>query len=245
VAKLASTWTLVKAALRQQRRSFGSLLLVAAIVTIPGNLIALLASTETTVSTYVSVASIVMNLAIVWTVVQLDQGQPVKASQAYYDGTATFVKFVLLSLLLIVAFLPLALGLILYSVGVIGAAPGTTIFEKSLLTVLAALLAAPSILWVNRLIFSPFILVASGQRPLAAARLSWRSVKGHSWQVLVRLLGLILAVAILIAIPALLCLYFYAVTKNRGWLVLLQIFSSLLLLPFIDLYLYKLYRSLK
>jgi len=243
--KLSPSWRLTAASLSSWRKHLKAFTLVTAAVAIPANLIQLgTPSGDSSLSAYLSIAAIVMNLALIWTVVQIESGHKVKLADSYYKGTASFVRFLLVSMLIVVELVPLALGLLLYSVGVVGAAPGTVALEKGFVGLLALLLAAPSLWLVNRSVLALIVAPATELAPIAAVRQSWRSVKGHSWQVLRRLGSLILAALLLVAIPALVLVYLYDRTTNRGFLALLQVFTSLVILPFINLYLYKLYREL-
>lgn len=243
---LSSGWRLSLDSLATWKRHIKMLTLVTAVVAVPANLIQLLvASTDTTVSAYVSLASVVMNLALIWTIIKLGDGdKAVTLRGAYYDGTASIVRFLLVSFILVAELIPLTLGLFLYNVGVIGAAPGTTNFEKGVVALIVVLMALPSLFWFNRSVLALVAAPEGALRPMAAVRKSWASVKGHSWQVLRRLLFLIVAGALLIAIPAAVLVVLYDRTTNRGFLALLQVFASLFILPFIDIYLYKLYREL-
>lgn len=242
---MKSAWQLTTESLKTEARHLGTLLLVTAVVAVPINLASLYSSgADVTVSAYSTLASVLMNIALIWTVLALLAGKSVKLSAAYYQGTASFVRFILASALLIVELVPLALGLLLYSVGVLGAAPGTSLFEKGALLALALLLAAPSVWMVNRSLFGLIEVVDRDTPPLAAVRTSWGWVKGQSWQVLGRLAALIIITVLLLAVPAIILVLVYGKTANRGFLVLLQVLISLFILPFIIIYLAKLRQEL-
>lgn len=245
MSKLTSTWRLTRSSLASWRRHLKILTIVTAAVAVPANIIQLaIPSGDSSVSAYLSLAAIVMNLALIWTVIQVEHDRPVTLARAYYEGTASFVRFLLVSLVIVLELIPLALALLLYNVGIVGAAPGTVPLEKGFVGLLVLLLALPSLWLVNRSVLALVIAPATTLRPWAVLGQSWRSVKGHSWQVLGRLVGLAVAALGLLAIPALVLVFLYDRTANRGWLALLQVLTSVLILPFINLYLYKLYREL-
>ena len=243
---LPSGWHLAKASLGMWKRHLKTFTLLTALVALPANLIQLLlASSDGTISTYISLVSVLMNLALVWAALQLEGGaKTVRLRQAYYEGTASFVRFLLASAVIVVELIPITVGLFLYNVGVAGAAPGTTSFERVVVGLLAFALTLPSVFWVNRSVLALVGVPSGDLRPVAAVRDSWRRVKGHSWQVLAKLLFLMLAAAALVAIPAIILVFLYERTTNRGFLALLQVFASLVILPFIDIYLVKLNREL-
>jgi len=243
---LPSGWSLAKASLATWRKHLKALTLLIALVAVPASLVQLLVnSSDGTISTYVSLVSVIMNLALVWMILQLEGGaKTVSLRQAYYDGTAGFVRFLLVSAVLVAELIPATVGLFIYSIGVAGAAPGTTGFERVIVTLLALALTIPSLFWINRSLLA-LVVVPGGQlRPMAAIRDSWGRVKGRSWQVLRKLLFLILAAVLLIAIPAIILVFLYERTTNRGFLALLQVFASLVILPFIDIYFVKLNQEL-
>lgn len=244
--QMASGWQLTKASLASLGKHFKVLVLVTAVVAVPANLIQLVApSSDSSLSAYISLAAIIMNLALIWTIIQIEQGHSTKLHWSYYRGTAGFVRFLLVSVLLVLELIPIALGLLLYSVGVVGAAPGTSVFEKGFVGILALLLFAPSVFLINRSLLALVVVPAGDLGPVGAIKASWRRVKGHSFQVLRRYGSLIVATTAIIIIPALAMVYLYQRTTNRGWLVILQVFTSLIILPFINLYLYKLYQELE
>ena len=243
---LSSVWKLTKASLATWNQHAKILTLVVALVAVPTNLLQLLLSAgDTTLSAYVSLAALVMNLALIWAIIRLESGdKKVSLRQAYYEGTASLVRFLLVSFLLVAELVPLAIGLLLYNVGVAGAAPGTTGFEEIIISLLALALAVPSLFWFNRSLLALVLLPGSELRPMTAVKQSWRSVRGRSWQVLRKLLGLVLVAGLLIAVPAIILVLLYEHTTNRGFLALLQLFASLAILPLIDIYLYKLSQEL-
>lgn len=244
--KLTSGWGITRATLKSWRKHFKLLFFVTAAVAVPANLIQLLVpSSDSSLSAYISLAAIVMNLALVWTIIQLEEGRKLKLRQAYYEGTASFVRFLLMSVLLVLELIPVGIGLLLYSVGVVGAAPGTTSFEKGFISVLVLVIFAPSVFLINRSLLAMMVVPSGNLGPMAAIKASWRRVKGRSFQVLRRFLSLILGVFVITIIPALAMVFLYERTTNRGFLALLQVFTSVIVLPFINLYLYKLYRELE
>ncbi|HSX14619.1 MAG TPA: hypothetical protein VLE72_01755 [Candidatus Saccharimonadales bacterium] len=245
MSRLPSVWQLTKQSLSLERSHLKIFLGITALVAVPTNLINLAAGTsDASISTYLSLASLLMNIALIWTVIQLEAGRQVTLRQAYYGGTANLVKFLLVSVALILELLPLALALVLYSVGVIGASPGTSLAERIIISALAITLAIPSIFWLNRGLFALYEVTSGSTRPIQALRTASQRVRGHSWAVLSRLLGLVIATLILALIPAAPLVLIYAQTTNHAVLALLQVLISLLVLPFAVIYINKLYRAL-
>ncbi len=242
---MKSALSLARQSLKFEAKNLTKLLAITGVVVVPVNIIAIVsASTDVTISAYSTLATVLMNIALIWSVLRLLSGQPVKLAAAYYQGTASFVRFLLTSAIIIVQLIPLALGLILYSVGVLGAAPGTSAFEKGIMLALAGLLSAPSVWLVNRSLLALVEVVATDASPVAAIRSSWAAVKGHSWSVLGRWVALIIVTVLLLAIPAIVLILAFGKTNNRGFLVLLQALISIFILPFIVSYIVGLRQDL-
>ncbi len=200
---------------------------------------------DSVVNTYGSFASMFMNVALIWVIMQVKEGNKVTVQQAYYDGTAAAVRFILLAMVLIFELIPLAIGLSIYSNGVAGGSFATSLPERLLLILVWLLLSLPSIFWLSRSIFSVYIIQAPGKRPFQSVRESWRLVRGHTLQVTGRLGVLALTCILLLAVPTVVLLILGSRLAQQDLaLAVLQLVSTMLLLPFSNLFAYNLYQAL-
>ena len=229
---------------RDLRQNWRILVSVVAIVAVPIAILTTVANGDATVATYASIATLIMNLALIWAVVQAKAGKPIRLKQAYFEGTVSFVRFVLMAMVLALQFIPFTIGIIIYVLGTSGATVTVTGPEQLLLGLLAIILALPTVFWLTRYAFSPYALVEDDLEPIAALRRSKAVTAGNFWLVLRQLFVLMALLIIIVIIPSLIT----AVTGGVGgtWLVgVLQLLVTLILLPFLNLYLYNLYASLK
>lgn len=241
--KLPGTWVLLRQSVRFLRQHFWRLVAVVAVVAVPTSLLDLAIGTEgeTQLRAYFSLAALLMNLALLWTIIKLDQGESVGLSRAYYLGTASFVRFMLVALVLALQLLPFIIGTSIYAIGVAGAGGSVALVEKLLLAGLGLALTAPTLFWLTRYLFALFIIPTSPKSPIEALRTSRAAVKGRGFGVF-RRLGLfgLLAVVVL-ALPS---VGLILLAQGGGWLVGLQLTTTLLFLPLTNIYLYKLFRAL-
>jgi hypothetical protein len=213
-------------------------------VALPTGLITLLVGEDSVVASYVSLATMFLNLALIWTVVEVKAGRPVTIKSAYYFGTAGIVRFLLTALIIALQLIPFTLGAAIYTNGVSGSTTSVTIPEKVLLGLVWLLLAWPSVYWVTRSIFSIYPIVEDLLPPVAALKASAARVKGRFFPVLGRLMVLLVVMVVVLAVPSFFLLGLEGV--GRHWASFgLQLVSTVLFLPFSSLYLYNLYRALK
>ncbi len=236
-AKVPGPLSLLKSALTQLKRA-PKLLAVVAIVLIPTTLLTLTGNTQ--LSAFATLASLLMNLALIWAIIELANNRSISIKDAYYKGTAALVQFVIVALLLVVMLVPLIFGLSLIGIGVLP--PGTLLPERILLGLLALLLVVPTVYWLVRYVFSLFIICETPVGPIAALRRSGQLVKGRFALVLGRLalVGAIMAIVGLIPLIAVLLLH----TDNHITIAIIQTVSGLIGLPVLNLYLHQLYKSL-
>ncbi len=143
--------------------------------------------------------------------------------------------------------LPAAAGAAVYlvgsspTVGVIATPP-----ELIAINGMALLLALPSIWLMTRFGLSTYGVIQDGQTPLTALKLARRLTLGRFWKVLGRLAFLVIILFVLGAVAYVPTMLLGLVYKNNQVLdALYQTILSLLALPLINLYLFKLYRELK
>jgi hypothetical protein len=193
---------------------------------------------------YGSVVGVFMNLALIWTVARLCNGKPTTIRQAYYTGTASAARFVLVALVLAIQFLPFFLGGILFSAAASNSTQVVSVGEQLLVMAVWVLLSLPTAYWHTRYIFAPLIVATTARPPVIALRLSRLLVQGRFWAVWRRLIALLIALSLLSVIPMTVIIQ----TVPPPWLnlalALWQLVVTLTLLPITFLYLYKLYQAL-
>lgn len=227
-------------------------MLIVGVVAVPVNLLGLFGtlSEDTSFNAYSTIAALFMNVALLTAIVHLAGGanQRLSLGDAYYDGSSAVLRFVIVSAVLSLLALPLLIALVVYTIGTYptaGTVPGPA--EHAILGGVAFLVALPSLWLLTRFLLALPITVADGQRPVAALRRARQLTLGRFWAVLGRLFALAivtLAVSLVLYAPF---VGLGLVLPNQASLffAVYQIILSLLLLPFINIYLYKLARALE
>jgi hypothetical protein len=252
VGKIMSSWKLLRAAFRDYRSGFSRYFKIIALVAIPINLVALLpASPDGTSSdplgAFTPFAAIIMNVALIWALIRRDQtGELPTVAQAYYDGSAALVRYLLVSSVLVIMLLPAAFGATFYGIGVLGVAAGTSsLAEQLLIGFVALLLAVPSGYLLVRNGLAPFAVVRENFRPLAALRLSRALTAGRFWPVAGRMVMMIIFIA-LVSLPATALTLLLSLIHWQTFAgFFFEVATTLIALPLANLYLYKLYRDLE
>lgn len=237
---------LLKESLKLFRRHWGRLITIALVVALPTGLVTLfLSGGDDALAPYLSMAAILLNLVLIWTIAQLDGGKKVGLKQAYYDGGRAVVRFFLVTLTLALMLLPLMIGAIIFATGVIGDGSVTvSIGEQVLLGFVWLLLAAPTMFWLTRYLLGMVTVVLEDHHPVQALRSSKKLVRGQSWKVAGRMAALGLVCVLILALPAALLSVFIGSDADIAR-ASLQLITTVVILPFTYIYLYKLYQALK
>lgn len=186
---------------------------------------------------FVVIFALVFSLAEIWLIRQLSAGEKPKVKTALYVGTAQFVPFTLLFLLFVIQLLPFAAGLWLYNVGVVG---GILVGPTEQLVVAA--------LWLVLAMASGYLLVTTSialyivslpeVAPLQAQASAKKLLRGWRLGVLMRQLSLVIGVGLVA--------FLLMLVIPEAWLTTYNMTNVMiaLLLPFMHVFMYKLYRSL-
>lgn len=247
-AKIASGWSDFRAAIALFREHWQLYSLLILSVSIPSDLIGMSStfSADATLGTVVQVAALFMNLAVLWAVIQHIEGKKVTFGQAFYDGTAAMLRFILIGLTLVGLLIFAAIGVFIYEISVQSIyAPPPTSPEQLLIGFVCALLALPSIFLITRFGLAYIGVVHDNLRPIAALRRSWRLTRGRFWRVLGHGAQLLVYMAI-VAIPPSLLAAALGLLKAGGWATFVfELCISVLALPIGNTYLVRFYRHLK
>jgi hypothetical protein len=249
VPKITSAWDILRASLRDYRAHWQPYIKILAIVTVPANIITLvdLNTANATVQSYVTFASVIMNVALIWAIVQSERaGATPKVATAYYDSSAFIVRFLLINAALLVMVIPAGLGAALYSVSLQYASySGGSGPEQILLGGLALILALPTLYLLVRYGLSTMALVRDNLRPIAALKRTRSYTLGRFWSLAGRLvlLGIFLVILLLPSVLA----YFLLSMLNLDNLavVIFNIIAALTVLPVANISLMRLYRALE
>lgn len=244
---MPKTRTLLKHSLVQMWGMRRSLVPIILMVMIPVLALNIVTSNEQTLGTYGSFATLIMNIAVIYTVIKLKTGsKQVGLADAYYGGTTRFVAFMCVVALLAVQLLPALLGGLIYVSGSTGATVGLGPVEMALLGGIWMLFALPTFRWLTRSIFALYLVQDPKVRPVHAVRASSRLVRGKSLQVFGKILigAVFMLVVLIIPSLAISTLPDTASLVSKVATSLLQIFSALILLPFASVYGYNILEAL-
>jgi hypothetical protein len=227
---------------RAHWRFFASTILI---VTLPTRLLALSSSlsSDGSFTAYVTIASLVMNMAVLTAVRHFLDDEPVTQRLAYYDGTAHFVRFVLVSVVIAVCLLPALYGYLVYTLGSTAGAP---LGEVLIVSLIGLIIALPSMWLLTRFLLAIIIQVNHDVRPVASLRQARRLTLGRFWAILGRLAFLLLALIVLAGV-LLLIVGTLGLIIHGGTLTdsLFQLLVSIFALPLTGLYLTRLYDQLR
>lgn len=247
-SKLISGRQLLRLAWRDYRHHWWGLALIAVVVALPVNLLNLLSTpSQSGLTGYTTAATIFMNVAIFYAATRLVNGQERPSiGEAYYQGTARSVVFILVSGVVVLMLVPATLGLLFYLIGTLPTAGSSiSLGEQILIGFIALLLAVPTVWWLVRFFLAPFGALAESLPPLATLRRARQLTLGRFWQVLGRLviigLAAIVIAFILVIFPTLIDIVWHSQTALS---FIFQLLLSLILLPLAGLYLARLYLEL-
>lgn len=249
--KLTSVWKMLGRAIREYSKDWKGYAFILVFVALPTNILGALYSNPTSstqdantiVSSYITLASVIMSVTLLYAVIQKQKtGTLPGPREAYYDGSAALVRFILVSLVLVLYLIPFFIGVLIYGIGLeVFSANGIYGPEQIIFDALALIFFSPSIYLITRYGLSTVVAVADGLRPVASLRASKMLTAGRFWAVLGRLAGLLL-LAFVVAFVAFLLSY---VNFANIPLVLFQLVATLVALPIGYIYLYNLYTELK
>ncbi len=245
---LPSAWILWRASWKNFRVYWLHYVKVMAVVSLPINLLGLSTSlaTDASLNAYISIAAILMNVALIWAIFQIEKtGQAPRLSSSYYDGSVAIVRYLLVSISLVLMLVPAAFGAAIYlsSIRAIDTASSTP--EQLLIGLVCVLIALPSVWLIVRFGLAPIVAIVYGLSPFAALRYARSLTLGHFWQTAGRYgmlgLGLIaLAVPIALATAGLSLLKLGPLATLFG-----QLATTFTALPLANIYLLHLLRGLE
>lgn len=195
-------------------------------------------SSNTNGTVYLVLLLIVISLAIIWALRQMQGKNPVSAKQSFYVGMTPFVPFVLVILVINIQMLPMTIGGFLYNAFVVGGIATTGLEQFSAVAIVLAL-----ILWsmymVCASIFALYIVTLPGMTPLRALKSAKKLVYKRRLLLWRKLLFMPITVTLFVSLFEIPVIAFATVFAPWTFLVL-----SALALPFAHTYVYSLYREM-
>lgn len=182
--------------------------------------------------------ALIVSLALIWAIRQVNAGQRVSPKQAFYQGLYPLVQFVLVACVIVLQMIPFLIGSFLLST-VIANSIVVTFAEQSVFILLYVLLGTLSLYMILSSVFALYIVTLPDMTPMKALRSSRQLVLHRRLSIALRIIGLpILSTVFFVGIilPLIYFLPFLAV-------VVFVILSGLMLF-FFHAYMYSLYRAL-
>ncbi len=149
---------------------------------------------------YQSIWFVLALSALVWAVRHAgDKRTSPTVRKAYYNGTAPFLKLILVIFVLSLVTIPFSVGAFLYSaVGLVTAASNSW-WEQAIGIGLWSVFAAASLVLLVRLIFAILVVSLPEVWPVQALRMSWALSKGKTGALAARVLLIIFYTVVLVA----------------------------------------------
>jgi hypothetical protein len=191
-----------------------------------------------TAGAYQMILTLITSLALVWTLREVYAGNKVSIRDGFYKGMYPLVPFLLVLCVILVQMVPLFIGLFLYNIATTQGVAVTPI-EHILWLVFLCFAALLSFYWLAASIFALYIACLPDMTPFKAVRSARELVRFRRWTILRKIAFLpfmMLVVAGLIMIPII-----WFITPLTPWVFFLM---SMLILPLIHAYMYRLYREL-
>jgi len=194
---------------------------------------------------YTSIASIVMNVALIWAIVRAEKtGEVPRISSSYYDGSVAIVRYLLVTVLLVLMLLPAAFAAAIYLASMSSINTTSSLPEQLLIGTVCVLIALPSFWLIIRFGLAPIAAVDTGLPPIAALRYARNITIGHFWSTLAHyaLLGVYI---ICLAIPIALITALLSFLKLGPIpTIFFQLATTFIVLPLANIYLLKLMHNL-
>ena len=243
--KFIGSWKLWVGAVREFRSGWKLYLGIAAVVIVPVQILSLSSAlaSDAAFGAYTKVATLLVNVALIYVAGRRFDGQTDTIREAYYNGTAGFVRFILTSAAVAICLFPLLLGVFFFAAG---SSAGASPAELAVVGAVSLVLAAISVLPLALFICAPLVTIIEGTGPWASLKAARKLVRGRYWVVVARLIilgaWLALIATVLFGLVDLVGLAY----RNANFLgALYQLGIGLLALPLGSIYLTYLYKHLR
>lgn len=187
---------------------------------------------------YTSILLLIMSLAFIWAMRQVQAGNRPRIRDAFYEGMYPLIPFLLVLFVVSLQLIPLAIGAYLYNV-VVSHGIASDIGEKAIWLAVFIVLAIWSFYMVTSTLFALYIVTLPEMTPMKALRSARQLVYKRRlliWRKLIYLPIVLLIVAAVIEIPL---IYIWAGAAEWAFFAL-----SMASLAAVHGYLYTLYREM-
>lgn len=248
-APLPGPWSMFVSSLKLFRDSWKRYLLTISVVALPLSLLSLFINpaSDATISSYVNLAAIIMNVVLVWAIGQhLDTGRFPSVADTYYRGSELIVRFLLVLVAITGLMIPAIFGVILLGLSVLASSYlGTAWQEVALTGVAAFILSIPSIWWMTRFMLALVVTAQDDLSPIRSLKASRRATLGYFWAVMGRFAAGIIFLAVLSIPTSAITFGLWLLHWGSLAAVVFPYLSTLIALPITYLYFFELYRGLK
>lgn len=190
---------------------------------------------------YQAILIIFISLALIWSLRQVyveGRERAPKIREAFYEGMAPLVQFILVLIVLALEFIPLTAGALLYAT-VVNGGIAITLAEKSIFGVIFFLLAVASFYMLTSSAFAAYIVTLKGMTPIKALKAAGELVRYRRVRIFLKLLFVFVALTIIAAIIIIPLALFATPVAPYIFFVLTLIFLAIF-----HSYVYALYREL-
>lgn len=227
---LAESW-------KQYRKSFMRLWLVAVVVAVPANLLRLTSQSATIDLSYIgSIAALFMLIALLLLILGKEQKADQSLVALYNQASASFLRYVGLTLVEAIIAIPLALSFVLLVVAL-----GIR-FDMWQLLSIASLVAMVFFAFIfTRFSLSPYILIDQQLSVWKSLRASWRITKKRFWKIFAGYIVILALVLIVSGVVIELSNFLPFISQNDLGNALVSGLVASLLLPYLLVYVGKIY----
>ncbi len=245
---LKTSWGFFKSALKTYRANWKLFVGIVLVVSLPASIASVYMidpAADSSLSAYLTLAQLAMNAAVIYAIFKLNAKESVGVKEAYYSGSAGFIRLVLTAFALVIVSLLLVFGLLILFLGLLVPETALALGEKLLIILLSLILLVPGFYLLARTLLSIFVVFDSEKGPLQAVAESWRLTAGKGWKSLGVLFFMVVFIFLLVIIPAAILVVLLSLNQVQFFQFLLQVFVGLTVLPISNLYLFNYYQGLK
>ncbi len=242
-SNISSGWSLWRQTLSAYKLHFWRYTGLVLLVIVPTSVLSATTSGDATIAAYGSLASLIMNVALIYVVILYGNTPDSKITfrTLFYDSSAVLIRYLVVGFLLAIMLIPAALGLGLLNFGSPNVPP---LGEIILLAIIALIAASPSIYLLIRNGLAAITVYGDNRRPLEALRRSRQLTQGRFWVILGRYLILGLGI-ILAALPiSFVCIGLFLLTHVQFFISLYSVINAAIILPLLYIYLFNLHQAL-
>jgi hypothetical protein len=192
---------------------------------------------NTTAGAYQLMLTVITSLALIWTLRQVHAQKTIRIRDGFYWGMYPLVQFILVIAAIIAQLLPIVLGGYMYNLITTGIA--STGIELTLWAIMLAFLALASLYMLASSLFALYIVCLPDMTPMQALKSARELVQYRRWTVMRKIIFLpifLFVSAVILIVPL---IFIAPVVASVTFLL-----TSMVGLPVIHSYMYKLYREL-